>query len=43
MIATIDQIVHRIDDRQSGANIGLEQKLDITMTGRIFQSLVILI
>ena len=37
MIATVSQVVHRIDDRQSGSDVRFEQELDATVAGRFFQ------
>ena len=33
MVAAIDQVVHRIDDREAGAYVRLEQELDVSVAG----------
>ena len=43
MIATVNQIIHRIDDRQSRSHIGLKEELDVAMTCSLLQLDIILI
>ena len=33
MVTAIDQVVHRIDDREAGAYVRLEQELDVPVAG----------
>ena len=37
MVAAVDQIVHRVDDRQAGPYVRFEQELDAAVTGCFFQ------
>ena len=43
MVAAIDQVVHRIEDREAGAYVRLEQELDVSVAGGLLELGIIIV